>query len=118
MRQHLFLPWRPESSAPRWKAGLPRDPDADLCREQKLVWRNSQPASASSSSVAKLVPALADYDEAVAVQASSNLEARGVHVQDQEIRALARQAGAHVERGFDAFVLAWRECELARRGLK
>jgi hypothetical protein len=74
-------------------------------------------ARGAGESVPKLVAALADYDEAVAVQVASMLQARGVPLQDQAVREAARKAGAHVERGFEAFALAWRECDLARRGL-
>jgi hypothetical protein len=64
----------------------------------------------------KLVRALADYDEAVAAQAAGLLRARGVSVRDQAVRDAARQAGPQVERGFAAYVEAWRECQVARGG--
>ncbi len=56
------------------------------------------------------VAALADYDEAVAVQVASLLQARGVTPATAE----ARQAGDHVERGFQVFAEAWRESDIAR----
>jgi hypothetical protein len=62
----------------------------------------------------KLVRALGNYDEAVAAQAAGLLQARGVRVQDAEVREAARQAGAQVERGFQAYAEAWRESQLAR----
>jgi hypothetical protein len=67
-------------------------------------------------SVPKLVQALADYDEAVAVQAAALLEARGVAVQDVAVREAAARAGPHVERGFAAYFEAWRACQVARGG--
>jgi hypothetical protein len=63
---------------------------------------------------AKAVRALADHDEAVAIQAAGLLQARGVDVLDPDVRAAASKAGAHVERGFRAFAEAWRESQLAR----
>src|SRR5439155_2692166 len=63
---------------------------------------------------ARVVHALADYDEAVAVQIAGLLQARGVVIQDERMMLLARKAGKHVERGFEAFAQAWRECQVAR----
>jgi hypothetical protein len=62
----------------------------------------------------RVVRALADYDESVAAQATGLLQARGVSVAGAEVRAAARQAGPHVERGFQAYSEAWRECQIAR----
>jgi hypothetical protein len=62
----------------------------------------------------RLVLALADYDEAVAAQVAGLLQARGIAVQDEHIMQLARRAGKHVERGFEALAEAWRECQVAR----
>jgi hypothetical protein len=64
--------------------------------------------------VPKIVPALAEYDEAVAAQAAGLLQARGVNIGSAEIRDSAQKAGPHVRRGFDTFFAAWRECQLAR----
>lgn len=62
----------------------------------------------------KLATALADYDEAVAAQVASLLQARGIAVADAEVMAAARKAGPHVERGFASYLEARRECEIAR----
>ncbi len=62
----------------------------------------------------KLVRALGAYDEAVGAQAAGLLRSRGVSPQGADVRAAARAAGAHVERGFQAHAEAWRECQLAR----
>jgi hypothetical protein len=64
--------------------------------------------------VPKLVPALAGYDEAVAAQIAGLLHARGVSVNDAAVRAAAKEAGPHVERGFQVFFEAWRESQVAR----
>jgi hypothetical protein len=64
--------------------------------------------------VRRLVLALADYDEAVAAQAAGLLSTRGVSLQDPAVGEAARKAGPHVERGFQAFQAAWRECQIAR----
>ena len=62
----------------------------------------------------KAIAMLANYDEAVAVQVASLLQARGVKL-DMDA---ARKAGAHVERGFQAFTEGWRESEIARAKAK
>ena len=62
-----------------------------------------------------IAKSLADYDESVAVQAADLLQARGVSPDDAEIRDAAKKAGPHVERGFRAFVDAWRASQIARR---
>jgi hypothetical protein len=61
-----------------------------------------------------VVAALARYDEAVAVQATSLLKSSGADLQDAELRAAVQQAGPHVERGFRTFLEAWRAGEVAR----
>ncbi|HEY8503459.1 MAG TPA: CehA/McbA family metallohydrolase, partial [Gemmataceae bacterium] len=63
---------------------------------------------------AALIRELADYDGAVAAQAAGLLQARGVSVQDPEVRAAAAKAGGQVARGFQVFFEAWRESEIAR----
>jgi hypothetical protein len=63
---------------------------------------------------AKVVKALSDYDEAVAVQAAALLRARGVSPGDADLREAARKAGAQVTRGFEAYAEAWRESQIAR----
>jgi hypothetical protein len=68
------------------------------------------------TAVAKLVPALADYDEAVAVQVAALLQVRGISVQEQAVRDLAAKAGPQVERAFAAYFEAWRACRIARGG--
>jgi hypothetical protein len=62
----------------------------------------------------KVMKALADYDEAVAVQAAALLRARGVSPGGADIREAARKAGAQVARGFEAYAEAWRESQVAR----
>ncbi len=62
----------------------------------------------------KLLPKLAAYDEAVAAQAASLLQTKGVPMEDAAVRAAARKAGPQVEKGFEAFAEAWRESRIAR----
>jgi len=62
----------------------------------------------------KLVAALAGYDEAVALQAASLLQSRGVAAADVAGSAEAKRAGPHVERAFAAFAEAWRDSRIAR----
>jgi hypothetical protein len=67
---------------------------------------------------AKAIAALADHDEAVAAQFASLLQARGVVVADPALRAEAARAAAHVERAFQAYAEAWRDCQVARAQAK
>jgi hypothetical protein len=69
---------------------------------------------AAGGEVAKLLPGLAAYDEAVAIQAASLLQAKGVSANDPGVREAAKRAGPHVESGFQKFAEAWRECQIAR----
>jgi hypothetical protein len=69
---------------------------------------------AAGADLPKLVRQLGDYDEAVAAQTAGLLQARGISVQDPVLREAARKAGAQVERGFQAYLDAWRESQLAR----
>jgi hypothetical protein len=62
----------------------------------------------------RLVRALADYDEAVAVQAAGLLQARGISLAGGEVREAAKKSGPQVERGFQAYREAWRESQIAR----
>jgi len=62
----------------------------------------------------KLLPALAAYDEAVAVHAAALLHASGVKVDDPAVLALTKKAGASVERGFRTYLEARRLCEIER----
>jgi hypothetical protein len=62
----------------------------------------------------ELVRSLGAYDEAVAVQAAALLQGRGVSLRDAEVREAAARAGPHVERGFEAYAEARRECDIAR----
>lgn len=62
----------------------------------------------------KLLPALADYDEAVAVHAAALLHAGGIKVDNPAVLALAKKAGPHVERGLRAYFEAWRQCAIER----
>jgi hypothetical protein len=62
----------------------------------------------------KLLPMLADYDEATAAQAASLLQRRGVSAADADVVAAARKAGPQVERAFAAFAEEWRASQLAR----
>ncbi len=60
------------------------------------------------------IQALAEYDEAVAVQAATRMQAQGIALQTPEVATAIRKAGPHVERGFQQYFEAWRECQIAR----
>jgi hypothetical protein len=89
--------------------------DADGDGKRRSAWdyarRLERVAGADAS---KLVASLGAYDEAVATQAAGLLQARGVSVQDPDVRQAARKAGPQVVRGFEAFAEAWRACQIAR----
>jgi hypothetical protein len=73
------------------------DCDGDGQRTSALAYAQRLLREAGAD-VPRLVRALGDYDEAVAVQAAALLQARGVSLQDPEVREAAAKAGAHVER--------------------
>jgi hypothetical protein len=62
----------------------------------------------------KVMPALADYDEAVVMQAAGLLRAKGVSLLEPEVRAAARKAATHVGHGFQVYADSWRESQMAR----
>jgi hypothetical protein len=62
----------------------------------------------------KLWERMSRYDEAVAVQVAALLHAQGVSVQAAEVLAAAKKAGPQVERGFQVYFEAWRQCQVAR----
>jgi hypothetical protein len=62
----------------------------------------------------EITRSLAGYDEAVAVQTAGLLDSRGISLDDSQIRAAAKEAGAQVQRGFQAFAKAKRDGEIAR----
>jgi hypothetical protein len=63
---------------------------------------------------AEIIRSLADYDEAIAIQIAALFDAQRVSLDDPEIRSAARNAGPHVDRGFQAFLKAKRAGEIAR----
>jgi hypothetical protein len=64
--------------------------------------------------VVERIAGLAEYDEAVAAQAAERLHLQGVGIQEADVLAAAKKAGPQVERGFQAYFEAWRQCQLAR----
>jgi hypothetical protein len=66
----------------------------------------------------KLIVGLADYDEAVCVQAAALLRSKGVSMRDDKVREAARASGAHVTRAFDTYAEAWRASHIAREAAK
>ena len=62
----------------------------------------------------KVVPALTNYDEAVAAQVAGLLRTKGVSLRDEGVRTAAKKAGTHVERAFEDYAEAWRDSEVAR----
>lgn len=64
--------------------------------------------------VLPLLQALVNYDEAVAVHVAALLHGQGVTVADANIQEAAKKAGPQVARGFQAYVDAWRDSQIAR----
>jgi hypothetical protein len=89
------------------------DVDGDGRRTSALEYANRMVAK-HGGSAAKVIQSLGQYDESVAVQAANLLHVRGISPEDAEIRAAAKMAGPHVERGFRAYFDAWRASEIAR----
>ena len=89
------------------------DADGDGQRTSALVYAQRL-MTKHGNSPSDVAAALSMYDEAVAVQAAALLNASGADLYDSNLRAAAEQAGPHVERGFRAFLEAWRAGEVAR----
>ncbi|WP_299464492.1 CehA/McbA family metallohydrolase [uncultured Gimesia sp.] len=61
-----------------------------------------------------LLKSLADYDQAVSLQAASLLRARGVSPFDPELTKLLQDAARPVQIGFGLYAEAWRSSQIAR----
>ncbi|HUY34619.1 MAG TPA: CehA/McbA family metallohydrolase [Pirellulales bacterium] len=70
--------------------------------------------TAAGHDAAELCRTLADYDEAVAVQAASLWVAGGRSLFADDLATALRAAPAHVGRGFAAYTAAWKESQAAR----
>lgn len=62
----------------------------------------------------KILSALERYDEAVAAQAAGLLHGDHVSLLDADVRSKLKAAAPQVRRGFQAFLDAWRETQIAR----
>jgi len=69
---------------------------------------------AAEGDAMELCRRLTDYDEAVAVQASSVWAASGESLFDDDLADALSAAPAHVGRGFAAYTAAWKESHAAR----
>ncbi|MBY0524829.1 MAG: CehA/McbA family metallohydrolase [Gemmataceae bacterium] len=70
--------------------------------------------AANGKDVAKLIQSLSVYDDAVAVHAAALLHGQGTSIMGAETLAAARKAGVQVERGFQAYFEACRQCQIER----
>jgi hypothetical protein len=70
----------------------------------------------SGNEVAKVESRLADYDEAVASQTARILHLRKLRTPAELLEAASRTDAAAIRSGFQAYVEAWKESEVARRG--
>lgn len=89
------------------------DADGDGERTSALAYAQRL-MTKHGNSPSDVAAALASYDEAVAVQAAALLNARSADLNDSTLRSAARKAGPQVDRGFRAFLEAWRTGEVAR----
>jgi hypothetical protein len=116
-----------------WKCAKPYQPSSPQWEGVVLgvsgaVWLDadgdSQPTPASEyarrlvnesqDKLPQLLAALTDYDQAVAVQAAHLWQEQTKSLLDDEPQAALRAAKAHVRKGFEQYVEAWRESQLAR----
>lgn len=116
-----------------WKCARPYQPSSPQWEGMVLgvsgaVWLDadgdSQPTPAieyarqlvneSQGSLPQLLAALADYDQAVAVQAAHLWQERTKSLLDDDSQAALRAAKAHVREGFEQYLDAWRDSQLAR----
>jgi hypothetical protein len=93
------------------------DADGDGRKSSARIYAERLLAAAGKDAT-KFIASLADYDEAIALQAASMLQQSGISPRDPMIRSAAANAGPRVDRAFRAFADAWRESELARGSLK
>lgn len=63
----------------------------------------------------KLAAQLADYDQATAAQAAHLLRVAGVPLHGDEFQLVAKDAAPHVKAGYQQYLDAWRQNEIARR---
>ena len=89
------------------------DSDGDGKRTSAYVYARGL-LEAAGRDAGKAIAGLGKYDEAVAAQLAGLLQARGTDLQDVAVRAAVKRAGAHVERGFNAYAEARRESAVAR----
>jgi hypothetical protein len=68
----------------------------------------------SAADVARLMNRLADYDEAVAAQTARLLHVRKVKTPAELLQDAARTDSRSIKAGFQAYVDAWKESEIAR----
>jgi hypothetical protein len=64
----------------------------------------------------KLLKALADYDQAVAIQAAHLWQSAGNSLLSESVSAALKQAAPETQAGFQTNLEAWRENQLARAG--
>ena len=62
----------------------------------------------------KIIPRLADFDEAVAVHTAHQLQSSGINLQEERVQSLIKAAPEAVQTGFRRYLEAWRETVAAR----
>lgn len=68
----------------------------------------------SRGEIRSLLQSLADYDEAVAIQAASLLRVQGENLTSETTTAALREAAPAVRRGFDRYLERWKQSLAAR----
>jgi hypothetical protein len=87
------------------------DADGDGKRTSALVYAQGLMKAHEPE---RVTAALAEYDQAVAVQVASLLQASGHSVREPQFVEAARKAGPQVVLGFQAFAEAWRDSQIAQ----
>ena len=70
--------------------------------------------AAEPGNIAKLVSRLSEYDEATAAQVAHLLRTSGLSLQDEQLRTALKTASPTTQAGFQNYVDAWRENEIAK----
>lgn len=131
---HLVaVAWGPGIDAPYWQTSRPYQPTSPEWKSYTLgisgaVWldgdRDGKQSSAfdyasrlfakENGNFAKVSHRLADYDEAVAIQAASRYRVHGGNLDSDEYSSLIQAGPVQVRAGLNAYRDAWRESERAR----
>ncbi len=72
----------------------------------------------SKGDLSKLVEVLAEYDSAVSAQAAFLYQSSGESLTSSTAQVILNQSGENVKRGFQNYIAAWRETQIAQSGMQ